>query len=65
MAATAANLVFDTSSRDRVAAIPGRLRETFRSGRTLPIEWRLGGYRAFLDFDHGARSGYDDRIAHS
>jgi len=36
-------------------------------GRTVrdAINRRLGAYRAFLDFDHGARSGYDDRIAHS
>ncbi|HXC51800.1 MAG TPA: aldehyde dehydrogenase family protein [Candidatus Limnocylindrales bacterium] len=46
MAATAANLVFDTSARDRIAAIPGRLRKTFRSGRTRPIAWRLEQLRA-------------------
>jgi len=46
MAATAANLVFDTSARDRIAAIPDRLRATFRSGRTRPLEWRLEQLRA-------------------
>ena len=36
-------------------------------GRTLrdAVNRRLGAYRAFLDFDHGARAGYDDRIAQS
>ena len=46
MAATAANLVFDTSSRDRIAAIPERLRKSFRNGRTRPIAWRLEQLRA-------------------
>jgi len=46
MAATAANLVFDTSARDRIAAIPDRLRATFRSGRTRPLAWRLEQLRA-------------------
>ncbi|RNL80179.1 SDR family oxidoreductase [Nocardioides marmorisolisilvae] len=36
-------------------------------GRTVrdAINRRLGAYRAFLDFDHGARARYDDRIAQS
>ncbi|MFN2376771.1 MAG: aldehyde dehydrogenase family protein [Candidatus Binatia bacterium] len=46
MVATAANLVFDTSARDRIAAIPDRLRATFRSGRTRPLQWRLEQLRA-------------------
>jgi aldehyde dehydrogenase (NAD+) len=46
MAATAANLVFDTSARDRVAAIPDRLRATFRSGRTRTFAWRMEQLRA-------------------
>jgi len=46
MAATAANLVFDTSARDRIAAIPDRLRQTFRSGRTRAFGWRLEQLRA-------------------
>lgn len=46
MVATAANIVLETSPRDRIAAIPDRLRETFRAGRTRPIEWRLEQLRA-------------------
>jgi aldehyde dehydrogenase (NAD+) len=46
MAATAANLVFDTSARDRIAAIPDRLRATFRSGRTRTFAWRMEQLRA-------------------
>jgi aldehyde dehydrogenase (NAD+) len=46
MAATAANLVFDTTARDAITAIPPRLRQTFRGGRTRPIEWRLQQLRA-------------------
>lgn len=46
MAATAANLDFDTSARDRIAAIPERLRQTFRSGRTRTFDWRMQQLRA-------------------
>ena len=54
MAATAANLVFDTTARDAVAAIPARLRKTFRSGRTRPT-----GIPSVLDKQRSkpARSG--------
>ncbi|HEY2775417.1 MAG TPA: aldehyde dehydrogenase family protein [Candidatus Binatia bacterium] len=45
-AATAVNLVFDDSARERIAAIPARLRKTFRSGRTRPLSWRLEQLRA-------------------
>jgi aldehyde dehydrogenase (NAD+) len=45
-AATAANLVFDTDTRDRIAEIPAKLRRTFRSGRTRPIAWRIEQLRA-------------------
>lgn len=44
MVATATNLVFDASSagdrRAAIAAVPARLRETFRSGRTRSLAWR-------------------------
>ncbi len=46
MAATAANLVFDTSARDRIAEIPERLRKAFRTGRTRPFAWRLAQLQA-------------------
>ncbi|HYB97719.1 MAG TPA: aldehyde dehydrogenase family protein [Candidatus Limnocylindrales bacterium] len=46
MAATAANIAFDTDARDRIAAIPARLRETFRTGRTRPAAWRKEQLRA-------------------
>jgi aldehyde dehydrogenase (NAD+) len=46
MAATAANLVFDTSARDRIAALPDKLRATFRTGRTRAFAWRMEQLRA-------------------
>ena len=46
MAATAANIVFDNEARERIEAIPARLRETFRSGKTRPAAWRKEQLRA-------------------
>ena len=36
----------DTSTREPIPAVVARLRETFRSGRTRPLEWRLGQLEA-------------------
>ncbi len=36
----------DASTREPIPAVVARLRETFRSGRTRPLEWRLGQLEA-------------------
>jgi aldehyde dehydrogenase (NAD+) len=63
MAATAANLPFANADRDRIAAIPDRLRATFRSGRTRPLAWRIGQLRAIEKLLHENRPAFEKALA--
>lgn len=65
MAATATNLHSDPSAVDHAAivAVPARLREAFRSGRTRPLEWRLDQLKAIRTLLRDNRSALQAALA--
>jgi len=48
MEATAVDLTRETSTREEIAAIPQRLREAFRAGKTRPAQWRKDQLKAVV-----------------